>query len=64
MSVDQPFRIRQYPLETGALEIQFLEEFFGEFDRKKSAVEIRERLEGREHGIFMVEASLPEEPTR
>ncbi|MCY3747369.1 MAG: hypothetical protein F4228_08455 [Acidobacteria bacterium] len=64
MSLDQPFRIRQYPLETGALEIQFLEEFFGEFDRKKSAMEIRERLEGREHGIFMVEASLPEEPTR
>ena len=47
--MDQPFRIRQYPLETGALEIQFIEEFFGEFDRKKTAAQIRERLEGREH---------------
>lgn len=62
--LDQPFRIRQYPLESGALEIQFIEEFFGEFDRKKSAAQIHERLKGREHGIFMVEANLPEEPTR
>ena len=61
---ERPFRIRQYPLESGALEIQFMEEFFGEFDRKKTASEIRERLAGREHGIFMVEARLPEEPTR
>ncbi len=62
--MDQPFRIRQYPLEIGSLEIQFIEEFFGEFDRKKTAAQIRERLEGREHGIFMVEAELPEEPNR
>ncbi len=57
-------RIRQYPLERGALEIQFIEEFFGEFDRKKDAWEIRRRLAGREHGIFMVEAPLPEDPTQ
>jgi GNAT superfamily N-acetyltransferase len=62
--LDQPFRIRQYPLQSGALEIQFIEEFFGEFDRKKSAAQIHERLKGREHGIFMVESNLPEEPTR
>ncbi len=55
-------RIRQYPLERGALEIQFIEEFFGEFERKKNAWEIRQRLAGREHGIFMVEAPLPEDP--
>ncbi len=57
-------RIRQYPLESGALEIQFLEEFFGEFDRKKDAWEIRRRLAGREHGIFMMEAPLPEDPSQ
>ncbi len=57
-------RIRQYPLERGALEIQFIEEFFGEFDRKKDAWEIRSRLAGREHGIFMVEAPLPEDPSQ
>ena len=62
--MEEPFRIRQYPLESGALEIEFIEEFFGEFDRKKTAAEIRRRLAGREHGIFMVEARLPEEPTR
>lgn len=60
----EPFRLRQYPLESGALEIEFIEEFFGEYDRKKTAAEIRSRLAGREHGIFMVEARLPEEPTR
>lgn len=62
--MEQPYRIRQYPLESGSLEIQFIEEFFGEFDRKKTSSEIRDRLQGREHGIFMVEARLPEEPTR
>jgi hypothetical protein len=25
------YLIKQYPLETGALEIQYIEEFFGEF---------------------------------
>ena len=62
--MDSPHRIRQYPLESGSLEIQFIEEFFGEFDRKKTAHEIRERLRGREHGIFMLEAPLPEDPSR
>ena len=32
--------IKQYALEQGALEIQYIEEFFGEFGRKKSATEI------------------------
>lgn len=62
--VEPPFRIRQYPLESGSLEIQFIEEFFGEFDRKKTSEEIRRRLGGREHGIFIVEAPLPEDPSR
>ncbi len=63
-AVEPPFRIRQYPLESGSLEIQFIEEFFGEFDRKKTGAEIRRRLGGREHGIFIVEAPLPEDPAR
>lgn len=61
---EPPGRVRQYPLERGSLEIQFIEEFFGEFERKKTAGEIRRRLGGREHGIFMVEAPLPEDPSR
>ena len=32
--------IKQYPLDTGALEIQYIEEHFGEFPRKKTAKEI------------------------
>ena len=34
--------IKHYPLEAGALEIQYIEEFFGEFPRKKTAHEIVE----------------------
>ncbi len=54
--------IKQYPLESGALEIQYIEEFFGEFPRKKSVSEIVERLCNREHLIHMIEAPLPDEP--
>ena len=38
------YLIKQYPLDTGALEIQYIEEFFGEFPRKKTAHEIMRRL--------------------
>ena len=54
--------IKQYPLEPGALEIQYIEEFFGEFPRKKTANEIIERLFEREHLIHMIEAPLPDDP--
>ena len=33
------YHITQYDLEQGALEIQYIEEFFGEFPRKKTAAE-------------------------
>ena len=33
------YLIKQYPVETGALEIQYIEEFFGEFPRRKTAAE-------------------------
>lgn len=54
--------IKQYPLETGALEIQYIEEYFGEFPRRKTAAEILERLHGRESLILMAEAPLPDDP--
>ena len=56
------YLIKQYPLETGALEIQYIEEFFGEFPRKKTAHEIAKRLLGREYLILMAEAPLPDDP--
>jgi hypothetical protein len=55
--------IKQYPLEQGALEIQYIEEFFGEFPRRKTAGEIVRRLAGREHLLLMAEAPLPDDPT-
>jgi GNAT superfamily N-acetyltransferase len=59
---DVEYLIKQYPLDTGALEIQYIEEYFGEFPRKKSATEIMNRLRGREFLILMAEAPLPDDP--
>jgi GNAT superfamily N-acetyltransferase len=56
------YLIKQYPLETGALEIQYIEEYFGEFPRKKTAQEIIRRLQDREFLILMAEAPLPDDP--
>ncbi len=56
-------RITQYPLEQGALEIEYIEEFFGEYKRRKTASEIVGRLENRDHLILMATASLPDDPT-
>ena len=55
-------KIIHYELEQGALEIQYIEEYFGEFPRKKTAAEIVERLEGRRHLILLANASLPDDP--
>jgi len=56
------YLIKQYPLDTGALEIQYIEEYFGEFPRKKTAAEIIARLREREFLILMAEAPLPDDP--
>jgi hypothetical protein len=56
------YLIKQYPLETGALEIQYIEEYFGEFPRKKTATEILSRLSDREFLILMAEAPLRDDP--
>ncbi|MGE3512383.1 MAG: hypothetical protein AB7N65_26255 [Vicinamibacterales bacterium] len=57
------YLINQYDLEQGALEIQYIEEYFGEFPRKKTAAEIVRRLQGRPHLILMATANLPDDPT-
>jgi len=56
------YHITQYELEQGALEIQYIEEYFGEFPRKKTAPEIINRLTGRTHLILMANAALPDDP--
>ena len=56
------YLITQYELEQGALEIQYIEEYFGEFPRKKTAAEIMARLRGRPHLILLANAALPDDP--
>jgi hypothetical protein len=55
-------RITKYPLEQGALEIEYIEEFFGEYKRRKTASEIVGRLNNRDHLILMAMAPLPDDP--
>jgi hypothetical protein len=57
------YLIKQYPLESGALEIQYIEEFFGEFPRRKTAAEVLNRLADRESLILMAESSLADDPS-
>jgi hypothetical protein len=56
------YLIRQYGLHQGALEIQYLEEYFLDFPRKKLASEVVQRLQNRDHQILMAEAPLPDDP--
>jgi hypothetical protein len=56
------YQIKQYPLDSGALEIQYIEEYFWEFPKKKTANEIVRRLQDREYLILMAEAPLPDDP--
>ena len=56
------YHIRQYGLQQGALEIQYIEEFFGEFSRRKASAEVVARLSSRDHQIVMAEAALPSDP--
>jgi GNAT superfamily N-acetyltransferase len=52
--------IRQYRLEAGALEVQYIEECFPEFRAKKGADEIIARLGDREHLILLSMAPSPD----
>ena len=56
-------RIREYPLQQGALEIAYIEEFFNDFPTRKTAGEIVSRLTGRQCQVLMAEAPLPDDPT-
>ena len=56
------YRITQYPLEQGALEIEYIEEYFGEYKRRKTAAEIVGRLQNRDHLILMAMGPLPDDP--
>jgi hypothetical protein len=57
------YLVREYPLQHGALEIAYIEEFFNEFPVRKTAAEIVRRLDGREYQILMAEAPLSDDPT-
>jgi GNAT superfamily N-acetyltransferase len=55
--------IRQYTLEPGALEVEYIEQHFEEFTKKrKTADEIIERLRDREHLILLSMAASPDDP--
>ncbi len=56
------YSLKQYGLQQGALEIQYIEEFFLDFPRKKTANEVITRLGDRDHQILMAEAPLPDDP--
>jgi hypothetical protein len=56
------YLIKQYGLHQGALEIQYIEEYFLDFPRKKTAAEVIQRLGDRDHQILMAEAPLPDDP--
>ena len=56
------YHITQYDLEPGALEIQYIEEYFGEFPRKKTAAEIVARLNSRVHSILLASGPLQDDP--
>ena len=56
------YLIRQYGLQQGALEIQYIEEFFLDFPRKKSPPKSSSGLADRDHQILMAEAPLPADP--
>ena len=56
------YLIKQYALQQGALEIQYIEEYFLDFPRKKTANEVIQRLSDRDHQILMAEGPLPDDP--
>lgn len=55
------YTIREYALQQGALEIAYIEEYFNEFPKRKTAGEILGRLDGRESQILMAEAQLQDD---
>jgi len=60
---DPQYLIREYPLQQGALEIGYIEEFFNDFPTRKTAGEIVGRLDDRDYQILMAEPPLPDDPS-
>lgn len=60
--MSDPYQIHEYPLQQGALEIGYIEEYFNEFPTRKTATDVLARLDGREYQILMAEASLADDP--
>ena len=56
------YQLRHYSLQQGALEIQYIEEYFLDFPRKKTAAEVMQRLQNRDHQILIAEAPLSSDP--
>ena len=56
------YLIKQYSLQQGALEIQYIEEYFLDFPRKKTANEVVQRLQNLDHQILIAEAPLTNDP--
>src|ERR1043165_5683140 len=61
--MSEPYLIREYPLQQGALEIGYIEEYFNEFPTRKTAAEVLSRLDDREYQILMAEAPLVDDPS-
>lgn len=61
--MSSPYLIREYPLQQGALEIGYIEEYFNEFPTRKTATEVLSRLDDREYQILMAEAPLVDDPS-
>lgn len=53
--------IRQYSLESGSLEIEYMEQYVAEFATPKTAAELRQRLRQRDHLILISLAPSPED---
>jgi GNAT superfamily N-acetyltransferase len=62
LSIVMEHRILQYRLEQGALEVEFMEEMFNEFRGRKTAAEIIQRLQDREHLILISLGPSLEDP--
>jgi len=57
-----PHQIRQYSLERGSLEVEYVEQYFEEFHEKKTAAQVVQRLRGRQHLILISLAAALDDP--
>ncbi|MGH9466426.1 MAG: hypothetical protein ACRD1Y_03635 [Terriglobales bacterium] len=55
--------IRQYSLESGSLEVEYMEQYFDEFPAPKNAPELQRRLQSRDH-LILISLAPSEEDER